>query len=68
VKLTTIARAWAVELWLNARYEPWKILPHPCRPYRAAGDGYRCERCGSRSARVQRKGQALRERLRRELA
>lgn len=64
----TIIRAWAVELWLNARYEPWKILPHFHQPYRAVGDGYRCERCGSRSARVQRKGQGRAEALRRGLS
>jgi hypothetical protein len=65
----TWVRLWARELWINLTTAPLRILPHPCRPrWWALGGEYVCDRCGSSSTRVQRKGRAQAERLRRELA
>lgn len=69
MKVRAVVRAWAVELWLSALYEPWKALPHAHRPrWLAAGGEYACERCGSSSARVQRKGREQARGLRREMS
>jgi hypothetical protein len=63
------ATAWAREAWANVTTRPALLVPHFHSPRRCGpGDGYRCAWCGTRSARVQLKGQRQAERLRRELA
>jgi len=65
----TVVRAWATELWVNLATAPWRLLPHSHRPrWWQAGGEYACERCGSSSARVQRKGRTQAETLRRRLS
>lgn len=67
MKITAAVRALVVDVRANLTENPWRLVPHFCRPVRhGPGDGYSCGWCGSRSARVQRKGQARAERLRRE--
>lgn len=69
MKYRTFARAWATELRLNMTTAPWRLVPHPHRPvWWALGGEYSCGLCGSSSPRVQRKGRAQAERLRREMA
>lgn len=68
MKTRAVARALAAELWFNLRCKPWLLVPHPHVPRRGAGDGWRCALCGSRSARVQYKGRAQAEILRRRLS
>jgi hypothetical protein len=67
VTLRTRAALWAAEVWINLTVAPARLFPHPIRAVRF-GDGYRCMRCGSRSARVQRKGHWQAEALRRQLS
>jgi len=76
-KLRVIIAGWArgpginamYELWLGLTYEPWRLVPHLRSPRRVpAGDGYECSFCGSRSARVQAKGQRKAEAIRRQFA
>lgn len=67
----TLVRLWARELWLNVTTEPWLLVPHFHRPDRVPkGDAWYCSLCGSRSARVQRKGRRkeIREAVRSMLA
>jgi hypothetical protein len=71
-KAKLIASSWLRELWINARYEPVKLLPctHPVRrlKYWASAGEWVCQRCGSSKARVQARGQAARDELHRRLA
>jgi hypothetical protein len=52
--------SWGTEFWLNLRYSPMRLTPcaHPAKRivYWHAGGEYVCERCGSSSGGVQRKG------------
>jgi hypothetical protein len=68
VRYRTWAWLWLRELWVNAATRPMLLVPHLHRARRRPGDGFQCALCGSRSARVQRKGNRLAERMRRELA
>lgn len=65
MKKRAIMRAWAVEIWLNLRYEPWRLAPHLHRPlWSNIEHCWRCFTCGSCSDRVQRKGENRAQALR----
>lgn len=66
----TWLRLWAKELWVNLTASPWRVVPHSCKPltYGKGATRYHCTRCGSSSARVQRKGQRQAVSLRRRLS
>lgn len=71
-KAKLIASSWLRELWLNARYEPVKLLPclHPAGrlTYWASAGEWVCQRCGSSKARVQARGQGMRDAAHRRAA
>jgi hypothetical protein len=68
-KTWLIVRSWRTELWLNATTAPMRLIPHPHKPrWWVMGGEYSCERCGSSSPRVQRKGQRQAARPGREFA
>lgn len=68
MRYRTWLRLWLRELWVNAVTRPMLLVPHPHQAKRRTSLGFQCAWCGSRSARVQRKGNRLAERMRRELA
>lgn len=66
-RMRLLARSWATELWLNARYEPWRFLPHLAVPAWSENMAeFACDRCGSSSPRIQAKGNHMSARLWRE--
>lgn len=62
----TWVRLWIRQLWIEVTEQPALLVPHPHKVEgrHGPGDGYRCSRCGSRSARVQAKGQRQAQSLR----